>query len=227
MTETTAQPLTREDITAAVVEALRTDAVNLRPGVADDRESVLDRNRSESRCECVEFLSILSLDPIVSRRRSRSVSSFFDRDRNSRTEAETHDAGSGGDINQAAAVYGLSDLADNVQRRGGIAGDRVTATAIVNDIAHGPSPSVVGRIDPTIGEVGTGSDTSASPKVGVAIDVLVEAIRDARVDEVAALRLQRAAESNLAEMNENLAYAKNQTRTAELALLDHINGGAA
>ncbi|OXM19390.1 hypothetical protein CBI33_22840 [Rhodococcus erythropolis] len=223
MTETTAQPLTREDITAAVVEALSTDAVNLRPGVADDRESVLDRNRSEPRCECVEFLSILSLDPIVSRRRSRSVSSFYDRDRNSRTEAETHDAGSGGDINQAAAVYGLSDLADNVQRRGGIAGDRITATAI----AHGPSPSVVGRIDPTIGEVGTGSGTSASPKVGVAIDVLVEAIRDARVDEVAALRLQRAAESNLAEMNENLAYAKNQTRTAELALLDHINGGAA
>ena len=252
MTETTAQPLTREDIMAAVIDALNNNTIDVMTSAKPNRfrliskpeQAARDRhpagraNRSPAAHDVAR--PSYSLGPCTaeeSRRFARIL-----RDLLAALDGEIVVAAFVGECEtdlldpERQEVHRVREfLNGRITMRSELSNLRGCALAVLDSLAdqfetgadHSSSPSVDGCGDLTVGEAGSVGGASVSSTERVMIDSLVESIRDARVDEVAALRLQRAAESNLAEMNDNLAYAKNQTRTAELALLDHINGDAA
>lgn len=283
MTETTAQPLTREDITAAVIAALRTNTVNVvntkserLRNIGESEQAARDRHpagkglTSPFTCDGANADAGKGADDLLvglecslgvgllegvregfspnrhSSRKLRGIEVDLKHlaveldnvggvvpvlNRNRRVHPD--DVSSGVSVvlgSEESQMEALSVTKEAVSDRIYIGKGRVVTVvhgSVIGERSHDSSPAVDGCGDPTVGDGPVAGAASTTPAAEAAIASIIEAIRDARVDEVAALRLQRAAESNLAEMNDNLAYAKNQTRTAELALLDHINGGAA
>lgn len=103
-------------------------------------------------------------------------------------------------------------------------------TALFGDVVlkrlHNSSPSVDDAGAHSVGDGPGAGDASATPATEVTEDSLHTRLTFIQIDEGKAEEIYLAAQANLADAAENLAHARNETRDAETAYNDFINGGA-
>lgn len=154
MTETTAQPLTREDITAAVVEALRPRSLT-----SDDARAIV--------AEMLGLGFTHSGSPTDSDFRVPPLASL-DRNRRRKRHEDANRARWGLDANESADAAIAERIGDALLKGFGRVsiGEGKCLAAVIDLVAHNSSPSVDGCGGPTVGDGSGAGDASATPAPG-------------------------------------------------------------